>query len=146
KYVMPSVKSLLKRPARRDDATIMFLDIRGFSQLFDRHDPMEVLQFANSVLSELGMVVEACGGVVDKFTGDGFLAHFGVLETNTSHSEDACWCAVRIRECVSKLNMQRYLNQEVVVSIGIGIHTGTIASGVITTSVKTEFSVFGDVV
>lgn len=143
---MASLRELQKRPPSRGEATIMFLDIRGFSSLFDQHDPLEVLQFANTVLSELGMVVEASGGVVDKFTGDGFLAHFGILEKNNTHVQDACWCAVRIRECVEKLNLNRYFNQEVVVAVGIGIHTGIVASGVITTSVKAEFTVLGDVV
>lgn len=143
---MPSQRTLLARAPSRDVATVLFLDIRGFSHMFDEHDPMEVLHFANSVLSELGMVVEACGGVVDKFTGDGFLAHFGVLEKNTSHIQDACWCAVRIRESVAKLNLQRYFADQPVVAVGMGIHTGVVASGVISTSVKSEFTVLGDVV
>lgn len=113
---MPSQRTLLARAPSRDEATILFLDIRGFSHMFDEHDPMEVLHFANSVLSELGMVVEAC------------------------------WCAVRIRESVAKLNLQRYFADQPVVAVGIGIHTGVFASGVISTSVKSEFTVLGDVV
>lgn len=143
---MPSPKSLLNREATRSDATILFVDIRGFSQLFDQRDPMEVFYFANNVLSEMGMVVEACGGVVDKFTGDGLMAHFGILESNPSHVLDACWCAIRLRDCVTNLNLQRYMDQQPIIAIGMGIHTGTLASGVISTSVKREFTVFGDVV
>ncbi len=143
---MSSAKALLKRPPSRDVATIMFLDIRGFSSLFDQHDPMEVLEFGNTVLSELGMVVEACSGVIDKFTGDGFLAHFGILEKESNHAKNACECAVRIRASVEKLNLKRYLDQQIIVAVGIGISSGLIASGVISTSVKAEFSVFGDVV
>jgi class 3 adenylate cyclase len=107
---------------------------------------MEALLFANTVLSELGMVVEACGGVVDKFTGDGFLAHFGVLEEGGKHSADACWCAVRMRESLTKLNFERHIGNQPVVTIGVGIHTGEIASGVITTTSKAEFTVLGGVV
>jgi class 3 adenylate cyclase len=143
---MPSEKILLNRPAIRGDATIMFIDIRGFSQLFDQRDPMEVFHFANSVLSEIGVVVEDCGGVVDKFTGDGLLAHFGILKSNTDHVVDACKCAIRIRTCVNKINLQRYIESQPIVSVGIGIHTGSVASGVISTSVKQEFTVFGSVV
>ncbi len=143
---MTPAQSLLKRPAVRGEATVMFVDIRGFSQLFDQRDPMEVFHFANSVLSEMGMVVEANGGVVDKFMGDGLLAHFGILEPDAQHIEQACRCAIRIRACVSKINLQRYIDSQPVVSVGIGIHTGSVASGVISTTVKQEFTVFGDVV
>lgn len=143
---MSTLRELQRRAPGRYQATIMFLDIRGFSSLFDQHDPIEVLTFANTVLSELGMVVEACGGVVDKFTGDGLLAHFGIVGESKSHAEDACWCAIRLRTTVQNLNLSRYFDQQPVIAVGIGIHTGTVAAGVITTSVKAEFTVLGDVV
>lgn len=143
---MTSPRSLIHRKAQRGEATIMFVDIRGFSQLFDQRDPMDVFNFASNVLSEMGMVVEASGGYVDKFTGDGLLAHFGVIEPNLTHVHDACWCAVRLRTCVMNLNLQRYMDNQPVISIGIGIHSGPVASGVISTSVKQEYTVFGDVV
>lgn len=143
---MPSPKALSRRLPARHLATILFCDIRGFSSLFDERDPMEALDFANSVLSELGMVVEACGGVIDKFTGDGFLAHFGVLESSESHSKDACWCAVRMREALVKMNFHRHSDSLPVVEVGIGIHVGEVASGVITTVSKAEFTVLGGVV
>lgn len=143
---MGSLRELQRRQPKRYTASILFLDIREFSSLFDQHDPIEVLNFANTVLSELGMVVEACGGVIDKFTGDGFLAHFGILTETTSHVEDACWCAIRLRTAAQQLNLNRYFDQQPVISIGMGIHTGTVAAGVITTSIKAEFTVLGDVV
>ncbi|RYZ84978.1 MAG: adenylate/guanylate cyclase domain-containing protein, partial [Proteobacteria bacterium] len=96
--------------------------------------------------SELGMIVEATGGVIDKFTGDGFLAHFGVLESSETHCEDACWCAVRLREHLTKLNYARHIEDQPIISLGIGLHTGIIASGVITTFSKSEFTVLGSVV
>lgn len=124
----------------------MFCDIRGFTELFDQRDPIEAVQFANAVLGELGNVVEACGGTVDKFTGDGFLAHFGILTPAKNSALDACWCAIRMRDQLMTVNTSRYISDQPVVSIGIGIHHGTVATGVISTFTKSEFTVLGDVV
>lgn len=52
--------------------TILFCDIRNFTSLFDNRDPLDAVKFANTVLAELGAVVESHGGTVDRFTGDGF--------------------------------------------------------------------------
>jgi class 3 adenylate cyclase len=72
-----SSKKLLFREPASGFATVLFCDIRGFTSLFDERDPMEALGFANTVLAVMGSIVEACGGTIDKFTGDGFLAHCG---------------------------------------------------------------------
>jgi len=143
---MTTPENLLERPPRRYRATTLFCDIRGFSALFDQRDPMEALAFVNSVLGTLGQVVERCGGTIDKFTGDGFLAHFGVANESTTHVEDACRCAILLREHLARLNVQRHAGDQRVVSIGIGIHSGDVAGGVVRASFKAEFSVFGTVV
>ncbi len=109
---------------------------------------MEALKFANVVLGELGSVVEASGGVIDKFTGDGFLAHFGVVKllshkSNAEESADACWCAVRIRDRLRTLNLERHIEHQPTVEVGIGIHFGMIASGVISTLSKSELTILG---
>ncbi|RYZ83765.1 MAG: adenylate/guanylate cyclase domain-containing protein, partial [Proteobacteria bacterium] len=58
----------------------------------------------------------------------------------------ACWCAVRIRESLIGLNFKRHIDNQPIIAVGIGIHSGDLVSGVITTISKTEFTVFGGVV
>jgi adenylate cyclase len=145
---LSEVKRLMQRKPDRHEATVLFCDIRGFSSLFDEKDPMDAIDFANTVLEKLGLVVEACNGYLDKFTGDGFLAHFGVLEETSKkqHMLDACWCAIRMREELAKLNQTRHASSMRTVNIGVGIHSGKVASGVLSTNSRVEFTIMGSVV
>ncbi|WP_148898856.1 adenylate/guanylate cyclase domain-containing protein [Fodinibius salinus] len=132
--------------AEKWEATILFCDIRNFTKLFDEEDPLEAVQFANSVLAELGEEVEKKGGKVDRFTGDGFMAHFGIINGSTNHVEDACKTALKMRSTLQHINTARYLDVQQVVSAGIGIHTGTVAHGEISTKQIKQTTVLGDVV
>ena len=132
--------------AVRIECTILFCDIRGFTALFDQRDPLEAMVFANAVLGTLGAVVEHCHGSIDKFTGDGFLAHFGVTEQVDNHAKNACECALRMRVALEKLNSTRYLALQPIVNIGIGINSGVVAAGTISTHGRQEFTVLGSVV
>ena len=136
----------LSRFTGRFEASILFCDIRGFTSLFDNKDPLEALEFANSVLGELGAVVEACGGSIDKFTGDGFLAYFGGPHRDSNHADEACWCAVRMRSTLTRLNSLRHTSEQLVVSTGVGIHSGSVAIGLIAAMQKTEYTILGSTV
>ena len=132
--------------ADRKIGTILFCDIRNFTHLFEEEDPLKAVAFANSVLAELGSVVERGGGAVDRFTGDGFLAHFGILQDDDTHTKSACRVAIEMRAALQEINAQRYLDVERVVSIGIGIHSGEVAYGEIKTDQINQKTVLGDVV
>jgi adenylate cyclase len=132
--------------ALRKEGTILFCDIRNFTNLFEKRDPVEAVKFANSVLAVLGEDVEKNGGVVDRFTGDGFLAHFGILNDDQNHIEKGCRAAISLRNVLQQINTQRYFKVESVLSFGIGIHTGNVAYGKIETPQISQHTVLGDVV
>ncbi|RYZ69602.1 MAG: adenylate/guanylate cyclase domain-containing protein, partial [Proteobacteria bacterium] len=120
--------------------------IRGFTALFDNRDPIEALTFANTVISRLANEVESCKGTIDKFTGDGFLAHFGVIEPVENAAKLACQCALGIRKVLSTINRERHVSDQPTISIGIGINSGQVAAGVIVAGHKEEFTVLGKTV
>ena len=132
--------------SEKKEATILFCDIRNFTYLFESVDPLKAVQFANSVLAKLGQEVEEVGGTVDRFTGDGFMAHFGVEHQTENHALDACRAALLIEKALREINNKRYYNVEEVVSAGTGIHTGEVAVGEIKTPQINQKTVLGDVV
>lgn len=127
-------------------ATVMFCDIRNFTTLFEKENPIKAISFANEVLAVLGEEVEKNRGAVDRFTGDGFLAHFGVDETDVNHADLACRAVLDMRVQLSKINSNRYFNQEYILNIGIGLHTGEVAVGEITSGEITQKTILGDTV
>jgi len=130
----------------KKEGTILFCDIRNFTSLFDEKDPFEAVEFANNVLAVLGEVVEDNGGVVDRFTGDGFLAHFGFAEDSENHAVLAGITCVSIRKKLNEINASRYFKVESMVSVGIGVHTGEAAYCKLETNQFTQTTVLGDAV
>ena len=128
------------------DATVMFCDIRNFTMLFEKKDPIKAVSFANEVLAVMGKEVEKNDGVVDRFTGDGFLAHFGVESSGANHADMACRAVLDLRSVLSQINSNRYLKTENVLNIGIGIHSGEVAVGEITSGKITQKTILGDTV
>ena len=53
------------------DVTVMFTDIRNFTALVEKLTPDQSLQLLNQFLTVISEVIEAHGGVVDKYIGDG---------------------------------------------------------------------------
>src|SRR5258708_28758658 len=68
-------------------ASILFTDLRGFTRLTERfaHDPAGLLEVLNSHLNKVLRSIAICGGVVEKFVGDGVMATFGASRDDDDH-------------------------------------------------------------
>ncbi len=126
--------------------TILVCDIRNFTSLFDEKEPELAVEFANSVLAVLGKVVEDHNGIVDRFTGDGFLAHFGFTHPLDSHAMHAINACVNLREELVNINSDRYFNVENVITFGLGVHTGVAAYAELKTKQLHQTTILGDAV
>jgi adenylate cyclase len=60
------------------EIAILFVDIRGFTALSEGRLPYDVVFVLNRYFAAMGRAVEAAGGRVDKFIGDGIMALFGI--------------------------------------------------------------------
>ncbi|MEM9003435.1 MAG: adenylate/guanylate cyclase domain-containing protein [Cyanobacteria bacterium P01_F01_bin.86] len=127
---------LLEEP-RQCEVTIMVTDLRGFTHYSEKLEPLEVLDFLNQLQGFLSSCVEQYGGWVDKFTGDGMLAVFGVPRSLENHAEQALLAAETI------LGEVQFWSP---LPIGIGLHSGEIVAGCLGTDGHIEFTVIGDTV
>jgi adenylate cyclase len=88
--------------------------------------------------------VEANGGIINKFLGDGFLAVFGLPSWLERPAVAAIIAARELLEIVEKLKQSSprfaYLD------IGIAVHYGNVLSGLVGAANRREFTVIGDVV
>ena len=80
----------------RRDVSILFQDIRGFTSLSERLDPAVLLRLLNQFFTEVVAAVEAEGGVVKQFLGDGVMALFGAPQAYPDHAERAVRAALGI--------------------------------------------------
>ncbi|HKQ14663.1 MAG TPA: adenylate/guanylate cyclase domain-containing protein [Steroidobacteraceae bacterium] len=130
----------------RRDVSILFQDIRGFTSLSERLDPAVLLRLLNQFFTEVVAAVEAEGGVVKQFLGDGVMALFGAPQPYPDHAERAVRAALGIVSRLKGLN--ETLGQQGIgpLEIGIGIHSGMVVAGLIGPDNRIEYGVVGDAV
>jgi len=63
---------------REQEVVVLFADLRDFTQLAETRLPYDVVFILNRYFEEMGQAIEAAGGQVDKFVGDGLMALFGL--------------------------------------------------------------------
>jgi class 3 adenylate cyclase len=127
---------LLKQP-RLCQVTIMVTDLRNFTHFAENLAPVEVLKFLNHLQGFQSAIVEAHGGWVNKFMGDGMLAVFGAPDPLPDHGNKALQAALEIVQ---------HIHQVSPLAIGIGLHSGTVVAGCVGKGSRLEFTVIGDTV
>ena len=124
------------------EMTIFFSDIRQYTDLSEDLSTEESFAFINSYLSRIVPEITKYGGFVDKYIGDAILALF----PNANGADMAVRSAVAIQEKVLEYNGHRAKCNYRPLSIGIGIHTGTLMVGVVGTAERMQSTVISDAV
>jgi adenylate cyclase len=150
KYVGEEVlEMILADPAEtwlkghKNDATILFADIRGFTAYAEEREPEALVEMLNTYFEITTRSLLEYGGYVDKFIGDCVLGVFGVPVFRKDHVERAVRAAL---DLVEQLHRHSLPHNPLLSSVGVGIHTGPIVSGNIGSQAKMEYTVIGDTV
>ncbi|NRP74804.1 Adenylate cyclase 1 [Ensifer psoraleae] len=132
------------RQGRRQQGTVLFIDIRGFTAYAEKLDPGRLSIFISSFRRRVMRATEAFGGVIDKFIGDGALVVFGIPEPQSDDCARAIACAHRLLALMDQWNIKRGFDPPV--RVGIGIHSGELYYGLVGDDQRLEFTVLGDTV
>lgn len=128
------------------EVTVLFSDIRGFTAMSEGLSPREVLAMLDDYFGRMGQIVKGHDGVIGKFLGDGLLAFWGVPDRLSDHAHRAVKAARDMRRAVDELNQHRERHGLAPIAIGIGIHTGLVAAGMLGGVLQAEYTVIGDAV
>jgi adenylate cyclase len=126
----------------RRSTTIFFSDIRNFSTYAELSEPEQIIKLINIYFDVQTQIIEANGGVVDKFMGDQIMALF----QGSKGVENAVRAAVEIQRAVRELNKQRDAAGELPLWVGIGINHGLAVIGKMGSKNRMDYTVIGDVV
>ncbi len=132
-------------PVERE-VTVLFSDIRGFTSLSEGLEPREVLAMLDDYFGRMGQVVKGRDGVIGKFLGDGLLAFWGVPDRLDDHATKAVQAARDMRTVLVEINRHRERDQLAPLKVGIGIHTGKVAAGMLGSELFAEYTIIGDAV
>lgn len=125
----------------RNEATILFGDVRGFTAYAMDKPPEQVVDALNTYLEIATRVIIKHGGYIDKFIGDAILGVFGVPVYRQDHVERAVRAAVALQE---KLLTESLKGNSLLAHVGISIHTGEVLAGNVGSQTKMEYTVIGD--
>ncbi|HEY9612840.1 response regulator, partial [Allocoleopsis sp.] len=120
--------------------TILFADIRDFTTLSEGMSPQENFNFINSYLSRVSPVIRAHNGFIDKYIGDAIMALF------PESVNEALSGAIEMQKQVILYNKHRQSLGYLPITIGIGLHTGSLMLGTIGSQERMESTVIADAV
>ena len=118
-------------------ATVMFVDLRGFTTFADRATAREAAAYLSAFFGVVVPVVEAHGGVVHKLLGDGLMAAFGAPDPLPDHADRAVDAAAELAAAVDTRLDERY-------RIGIGINSGLVLVGTVGVGRSQSLEFVGD--
>ncbi|MCB1480686.1 MAG: adenylate/guanylate cyclase domain-containing protein [Rhodobiaceae bacterium] len=128
------------------EISVMFTDIRGFTTRCGTCPPNEVVDMLNLFHGVMVPLIEAENGIINEFTGDGFMAIFGATGTGVPHADNAVAAGKAMLASLPRLNRQLEDRGLEPIAIGVGINTGPAIVGAIGAPRRSSFSAVGNMV
>ena len=152
----PNICTICERAFRKvkkgghftQEATILFSDIRGYTQLSETVSPLELVHLVSEFQEQCAQSVWANDGIVNKQMGDGLMAIFNFPIKSEDHTARAVASARAIQQrCHAALAplAARFNLPPGALGVGVGIHTGAVEIGEFSNS-RSDFTAIGGVV
>lgn len=125
---------------------ILFADLRGFTSISEGKLPYDVVFLLNRYFRATGQAIEAAGGRLDKFIGDGVMAIFGLDSDPALACRQALEAARLMSIALDDLNEALSGDLDLPLRIGIGLHAGPTIVGEMGYERATQLTAIGDVV
>jgi len=135
----------LRLGGTREEVTILFADIRGFTSYSERRDPEQVVETINRYYEHITRIIRENQGIVDKYEGDAVMAHYG---TPLRPLEDHAWRAV-LTAWQSRLAIRTFHEQIEPIDrlyLKFGINTGEAVAGNVGGMEQMDYTLIGDAV
>lgn len=129
--------------AKKQEATVLALDIRNFTAFAETHSPDEIMDFQNKIFGPIIDIINQHQGIVNQILGDGIMATFGTPVENPLHADMAFEAALRILKKVNELCSEGVIPET---RLGMGLHTGDVITGNIGNESRKQYSISGSAV
>jgi class 3 adenylate cyclase len=133
-------------------ATVLFVDIRGFTSVFEQLSAERAVPWLNRGLAEMTEEIMRRNGVVARFIGDSIMAVFGAPVPRATDEElaadayNAICAALALGPTLDDLNREFSAQGLPPIRVRVGINTGTMTQCSVGTYRRMEFTVLGDAV
>jgi adenylate cyclase len=151
RYVSPAVverlvegRENLALGGKRQEISVLFADIRGFSTFSEKLAPESLVEVLNQYLALAVEAILTQEGTLDKFMGDAVMAVFNAPLAQPDHVQRAVRAALTMQRTIANHNAAISSHQPL--SFGIGVHVGEAVVGNIGTPQQMNYTAIGDTV
>jgi len=130
----------------KERITVLFSDIRGFTNMSETLPPEKVVDILNHYFSDMTEAIFAEQGTIDKFIGDAIMAYWGAPVKMERHAFHAIRAAMQMEKRLVNVNQWLTNQSYPTLAIGVGIHTGHAILGNIGSDTKLDYTIIGDTV
>jgi len=127
-------------------ATVLFADLRGYTTLAEHMAPSEVLRRLHQFFGVLISVVEHHGGDVFHVAGDCLMAGFAVTRYSLNGARAALACGKAMLVAFDVLIERWQRDTGIVTALGVGVHFGDVALGLLGPPRQAAWTLVGDTV
>ncbi len=124
-------------------ATIIFTDLKGFTNLVEQVQPQEIIEDLNTCFLAFDEICEEYNLEKIKTIGDAYMAVGGVPLKNKTNPIDAVKAGLAMQHFMQKWKTEKEAKGLPVWELRVGIHTGCLIAGVIGKN-KFAYDVWGD--
>jgi len=128
-----------------DEATVLFTDFKGFTQLSEKLPPKELVAEINTCFSAFDYIMQRHGVEKIKTIGDAYMAAGGLPTPNKTHAEDVIKAALEIQDFMHRHKAEKEAEGKLFFEIRIGVHTGPVVAGIVGIK-KFAYDIWGDTV
>ena len=139
-------ESVAKLEGERRKITVLFSDIRQFTEIAERFPPEQVVALLNEYFTMMLEAIFKHQGTLDKFLGDGIMVEFGAPLDDLNQEKNAIMTAIEMQKELKKLLAKWEKEGKPQIEVGIGIHTGLAVVGNIGSEQRIEYTAIGDTV
>ena len=130
--------------SHRREITVVFLDLRGFTAFAETADPEEVMGVLREYHAEMGELILAHEGTLERFTGDGMMIFFNDPVPVPDPAGRAISMALAMRDRVADLTV-RWRKRGYDLHFGVGIAHGYATIGAIGFKGRWDYGAIGTV-
>jgi len=128
----------------RQEVTVVFLDLRGFTAFAETSEPEEVMGVLREYHAEMGKLILAHEGTLERFTGDGMMIFFNDPVPTPNPAERAIRMALAMRDRVAEL-IVKWRKRGYELDFGVGIAQGYATIGAIGFEGRWDYGAIGTV-
>ncbi len=134
----------LKLGGERREITLVFTDLKGFTNISEQLGPEQVAQLLNEHFSRATAIIKRHGGTVNRFIGDSIMAIWGAPLADDKHALSACLAARDMQLDMHALRADFSKRGLPPIYMRVGIHTGPAIVGNLGASDRFDYTAIGD--